>query len=86
MRVCVFDDVAQESCIWFGHGRRPSACQDRKLPVNIRAPTYFLLSRKASMPMAEYFSEQSLASCARRPATYSSVRSSSFDICTIDQN
>lgn len=37
----------------------------------------------ASMPMVEYFKEQSLASCARRSATKSSARMSSFPMMKV---
>jgi hypothetical protein len=76
MSICVFDNVPQEACIWLRLiCRRPINYQI--VISRARTVSYFEFE-KPSRPSAEYLIELSLASFARSPATYSSLKSSAM--------
>lgn len=87
MAIRSLDYVAQKPRVGLQLVRRPAGIRERrKQNYQLAVEDAHLEEDEededvyASMPMVEYFKEQSLASCARRSATYSSVRISSFPI------
>lgn len=81
MRFRVLDDVPQEARVGLWQIGRPGVSWSARGPCCLvaGAAAYSLLD---SMPMAEYFKEQSSASLASNPATYSSVRKSWFGMAS----
>jgi len=79
--VCIPDNIVQESCVGFGLICWTSIASDIRSAFNyaihfakVGSGITYLSGLKASIPIAEYFKEQSLASLTSNSATWSSVR------------
>jgi hypothetical protein len=79
--VCIPDNVVQESCVGFRLICWSSIDSDIRSAFNcaihfsrVDSGITYLSDLKASIPIAEYFKEQSLASFTSSSATWSSVR------------